>query len=88
VGASLVERLRERIGSRIVYPEEAVRRGQEGEVVLRILIDGHGNPSALRVARTSGVPVLDEAARRGVLGAAPLPAAPGWVEVTVRFVLR
>jgi hypothetical protein len=36
--------LRERIQSRIVYPEEAVRRGQEGEVLLRIRIGTGGVP--------------------------------------------
>jgi hypothetical protein len=32
--------------------------------------------------------LLDDAARLGVLGSAPLPALPGWVEVPVRFFLR
>ncbi|KRT73680.1 MAG: hypothetical protein XU12_C0007G0001, partial [Deltaproteobacteria bacterium CSP1-8] len=32
--------------------------------------------------------LLDEAARQGVVRAAPLPSAPGWVEVPVRFRLR
>lgn len=80
--------LRERIESRIVYPEEAVRRGQQGEVLLRIRIGSDGVPNEIRIARSSGVRVLDDAARRGVVRAAPLPSSPGWVEVPVRFRLR
>ncbi len=80
--------LRERIQSRIVYPEEAIRRGLEGEVVLRIHIVTGGIPNEIRVARSSGAGILDAAARRGVVRAAPLPSVPGWVEVPVRFQLR
>lgn len=80
--------LGDRIRERIVYPAEAVRRGQEGEVLLRIRIDPGGVPREVRVARSSGVRILDEAARRGVIKAAPLPSDPGWVEVPVRFSLR
>jgi periplasmic protein TonB len=81
-------RLRDAIQARIVYPDEAVRRGLEGEVLLRIRIEKGGNPGEVRVARSSGVRILDEAARRGVVRAAPLPSAPGWFEVPVRFSLR
>lgn len=80
--------LRERIQSRIVYPEEAVRRGLEGEVLLRIHIETGGTPGKIRVARSSGARILDDAARRGVVRAAPLPVSPGWVEIPVLFRLR
>ncbi len=80
--------LRERIQSRIIYPEEAVRRGQQGEVLLRIRIGTGGLPREIRIARSSGARLLDEAARRGVVRAAPLPSDPGWVEVPVLFRLR
>jgi len=80
--------LRGRIESRIVYPEEAVRRGQEGDVLLRIRIGRGGIPREIRIAQSSGAPLLDAAARRGVVRAAPLPQGPGWVEVPVRFRLR
>lgn len=80
--------LRERIESRIVYPEEAIRRGQEGEVLLRIRVGEGGVPGEIRIARSSGARSLDEAARIGVARAAPLPSRPGWFEVPVRFFLR
>lgn len=81
-------RLRDAIQSRMVYPDEAVRRGQEGEVLLHIRIGKGGSPGEIRVVKSSGARILDEAARRGVVRAAPLPSAPGWVEVPVRFVLQ
>lgn len=80
--------LRERIQARIIYPEEAVRRGEQGEVLLRIRIGTGGIPREIRITRSSGALRLDEAARRGVVRAAPLPSDPGWVEVPVRFRLR
>ncbi len=87
-GGAGMDLLRERIQSRIVYPEEAVRRGQQGEVLLRIRIASDGVPREIRIARSSGVRLLDDAARRGVVRAAPLPSPPGWVEVPVHFRLR
>lgn len=87
-GGAEIRRLRERIESRIVYPEDAIRRGQEGEVLLRIRVGEGGVPQEIRVARSSGARTLDEAARNGVARAAPLPSLPGWFEVTIRFSLR
>jgi protein TonB len=80
--------LRERIESRIVYPAEAIRRGQEGDVLLHIRVGEGGIPKEIRVARSSGARTLDEAARNGVVRSAPLPSTPGWFEVPVRFRLR
>jgi protein TonB len=80
--------LRERIQSRVVYPEEAIRREQEGEVLLRVHVGPAGIPDVIRTSRSSGIRLLDDAARRGVVRAAPLPSSPGWYEVPVRFSLR
>jgi TonB family protein len=87
-GGAEIRGLRERIESRIVYPEDAIRRGQEGEVLLRIRVGEGGVPQEIRVARSSGARTLDEAARNGVVRAAPLPSLPGWFEVPIRFSLR
>jgi protein TonB len=87
-GGAEIRRLRERIESRIVYPEDAIRRGQEGEVLLRIRVGEGGVPQEIRVARSSGARTLDDAARSGVARAAPLPSLPGWFEVPIRFSLR
>ncbi len=80
--------LRDRIQSRVAYPAESVRREEEGEVLLRVFVGAGGAPGEIRLERSSGIRRLDDAARRGVSGAAPLPSSPGWYEVPVRFSLR
>ena len=49
-----------------IYPDEAVRRGQQGIVVLVIQVSPEGLPSAVDVARSSGFNLLDRAAREAV----------------------
>lgn len=49
------------------YPGIALRRGQEGTVWLYVLVDEAGNPIQVRVDRSSGHRVLDNAARKQVL---------------------
>jgi TonB family protein len=80
--------LRERIQSRVAYPAESIRQEEEGEVLLRVLVGEGGAPREIRLYRSSGIRRLDEAARKGVAGAVPLPSSPGWYEVPVRFSLR
>ena len=48
------------------YPQEARRRGQQGEVVLRVTITPVGEARRVRVLRSSGYDRLDEAAREAV----------------------
>ena len=57
-------------------------------VLLRIRVGEGGIPKEVRVARSSGTRILDEAARSGVVRASTLPSLPGWFEVPVRFLLR
>src|SRR5690606_32454384 len=51
------------------YPAVAMRRGLEGTVVLRVMIDASGVPEAVRIERSSGHRELDRAAREHVLAA-------------------
>ncbi|MCX8132983.1 MAG: energy transducer TonB, partial [Roseococcus sp.] len=46
------------------YPEMARARGEQGVVVLELAIGTDGRVITARVARSSGFPMLDEAARR------------------------
>lgn len=45
-----------------IYPAEAKRLGQQGRVVVRVLIESDGRPSAAVIRESSGFPVLDQAA--------------------------
>ena len=45
------------------YPRLSKRMGEEGEVLLRVLVNQHGRAERVDVKRSSGSPQLDEAAR-------------------------
>ncbi len=49
------------------YPMESRRRGEQGTVLLRILVGRDGLPINIEVARSSGYRSLDRAAREAVL---------------------
>jgi protein TonB len=76
------------------YPVAARRRGQEGMVLLSVLVSEAGLPREIQLARSSGAPVLDEAALEAVKGWKFVPARQGerpvaaWVEVPIRFRLE
>lgn len=76
------------------YPAVARRRGQEGLVLLAVLVNESGAPAEVRVAETSGSSVLDEAALEAVQRWTFVPARRGdhaiaaWVEVPVRYRLK
>jgi protein TonB len=62
----------ERIGN-LNYPEEAVRRGINGSLLLDVAINPDGSLHSVKVLRPSGHKVLDNAAIRIVKLAAPYP---------------
>ncbi|HEX5674791.1 MAG TPA: energy transducer TonB [Azonexus sp.] len=71
------------------YPEEAIVRGLEGEVLVLIVIDESGRVTAARVEQGSGHRILDDAALRAVRSLRSLPAdAPREALLPVRFRLR
>lgn len=49
------------------YPMESRRRGEQGTVLLRVLVGRDGLPIGIEVARSSGYRALDRAAREAVL---------------------
>lgn len=76
------------------YPAAARRLRQEGLVLLAVEVSAQGKPTSVRVAKTSGVASLDEAAVRGVrrwrfdpARSTGLPVA-SRVEVPIRFDLH
>ncbi len=48
------------------YPYAARQRHQEGTVLLLVTLDADGNPTSVEVEQSSGVAVLDDAARKKV----------------------
>lgn len=63
---------------RLNYPAIARRKGWQGTVTLRLLIEPDGRISRLQVDRTSGYPVLDRAAVKS-LQLASVPQAGHWL---------
>lgn len=60
----------ERVGN-LNYPDEARRRGLSGTLVLSVRLNPEGELMDIEIARSSGEPVLDQAAMRIVELAAP-----------------
>jgi TonB family protein len=79
---------------KVEHPEVARREGQEGTVRLKVLVDKDGKPKSLEVSRSSGFPLLDQAAVDTVKGCRFHPAWSGgqrverWVPVPIEFTLR
>lgn len=63
----------ERVGN-LNYPEEARRRRLSGNVMLDVAVNRDGSVAEISVRRSSGQPVLDDAAVRSVRLAAPFDA--------------
>lgn len=67
--------------------------GEEGKVVLRVLVSEKGRPERVEVHRTSGSPRLDEAARQAAQRAVFKPhvedgrAVPVFAIIPIRFQL-
>jgi periplasmic protein TonB len=96
-GASIVEiaaRPLYRVNPPPPYPSVARQRNYEGTVLLEVLVDEKGRVGRLRIARSSGYPLLDQAALDGVKGWRFEPGRRSgekiamWVEIPIRFTLR
>lgn len=77
------------------YPRRARLRGQEGTVLLYLMIDEEGNVLDHRIEQSAGFALLDDAVHDLVARAQPLPAAPDSFDrerlelvVPIRFFLR
>jgi len=71
------------------YPPESRAAGEQGVVILRLVVDGSGRPTAVSVARSSGHPRLDRAAVEAGWRCRVRDAVPGsHLDAPVRFNLR
>ena len=75
-GDDYLDRVRRRLRQFQKYPEEAVKQKQEGTVVLAITVARDGSVLDATVARSSGFPLIDEAAVKMARDATPLPPFP------------
>jgi len=82
------------LASHKVYPAEARRRGEQGNVTLRFTVEPSGQVVKVAVARGSGSPRLDAAAAAMLRGAILPPFDPAMRQVPVtatvqiRYALR
>ncbi len=72
-------KLKDRIEQAWQYPLSAMRLGMTGDLYIRFVIQKDGSLREVKLLRTSGNPVLDEAALQAVKDAAPfLPLPKHW----------
>jgi len=76
------------------YPLAARRSGQEGTVVLRVLVSADGLPEQVGIHRSSGSTILDQAAATAIRQWHFVPARQGagnvaaWVTIPMTFRLE
>ncbi len=76
------------------YPADAVERGQEGLVMISVLVDRTGRPSKVEVQQSSGFRLLDESARTTIRrwkfnpGRTGFLATESHVIIPIRFELK
>ena len=86
--ASWERQVSRRLAGALRYPRAA--NGERGEVVVRFTVAAQGGASGMQVVRSSGHPVLDQAALDTVSRAAPFPPIPanaGFASKTFDFPL-
>ena len=73
----------------LLYPPEAIALGLEGQALVLLFLDAAGNAVAARLEKSSGHPLLDDAAVRAAKTLRALPdSAPREALLPVRFRLR
>ena len=79
---------------RPIYPQEARRKGYEGEVILRVEVLPNGRVGQIEVRKSSGYELLDRSALATVKQWKFIPAKKGetsiplWVNIPVKFQLQ
>jgi protein TonB len=77
-----------------IYPARSRKVGEEGKVMVRVLVDVTGRPAQVSMQTSSGHPELDQSALSAVRAAQFRPYSEGgiaqavWVLVPINFVLR
>lgn len=86
--------VRQRIETRKAYPRRAQRQHMEGAVRVRFVLSPEGQVKEITIIRASRFSMLNSAAKKAVLSAAPFPSLPDHMkkeplslEITLRFEL-
>ncbi len=74
--ASYMQHVRDQIEGVWEYPEEAQMRNQQGDLLILFTIGKSGQLVRVKLLRSSGFPLLDQAALDAVKEAAPFPPLP------------
>ncbi|WP_025270191.1 energy transducer TonB family protein [Hippea sp. KM1] len=74
--ASYMAKLKNKIQAVWVYPNKAIQTGQQGALLILFSIDKNGRLVRLKLIRSSGYPVLDDAALQAVRDASPFAPLP------------
>ncbi|MGH7825538.1 MAG: energy transducer TonB [Candidatus Binatia bacterium] len=64
------------------YPEQALRYGLQGRLLLEFSVLSNGELESARIVRSSGSHLLDHEALRAVRAAAPFKPIPPWIDKT------
>ena len=80
--------IRDLILKRLVYPQPARRMGWSGKVTVSFVVEEDGSVGAIRVAESSGIPLLDRSAVDTVRTVAPFPKPPVKAEIVLPITFR
>ncbi len=83
--ADLLRRIRRQIEEAKAYPDAARRESTQGTVNLRFRIAADGSVEATEILRSSGSPLLDEAAVQTIRRAGPYPPVAGWIRIPLSY---
>jgi len=74
--ADYFQQIKKRLEASWVYPTEAARRGQSGQLVAEIVVRKDGSVPLVELVHSSGVEILDRYALNAVRFASPFPVIP------------
>jgi|YNPNPStandDraft_1061719.scaffolds.fasta_scaffold07918_5 protein TonB len=77
--AAFTSEIRRRIEENRSYPVWARKNNVQGVAVVRFTLTPNGRIRDIDLARSSGSPLLDEAAKEAVLRGEPYPSFPSWL---------
>jgi len=83
-----LRRAQQSLARHLFYPPQAVAQGLEGEVTLLLVLDTRGRIETAEIARSSGHPVLDQAALAAARSVGAFPGSPRQTLLPVSFSLE